>query len=143
MQYDQLTMLARWLPILLLRVPKLATNKSKHQTIRRNCNLFLKGSWWSAKQSENLKISRQTCKKRAASHPVLPASATHAKEHIILERARSLQYSRAMNLLRSPGRSAESSDQIHDALQRLHPPEHDDNIDTLSPHLSHRRPLTL
>jgi hypothetical protein len=132
-------MLARCLPILLLRVPKLATNKSKQQTIRRNCNLFLKGSWRSlvCKAKRELEDLNANMQKRAASHPVLPASATHAKEHIILERARSLQYSRAMNLLRSPGLSADSGDQIHEDLQRLHPPEQDHNMDTMSPHLSH------
>ena len=89
--YDQLTMLARCLPILLLRVPKLATNKSKQQTIRRNCNLFLKGSWRSlvCKAKRELEDLNANMQKRVAS--VSPASATHAKDHIILERARSLQ----------------------------------------------------
>ena len=56
------------------------------------------------------------------------------KEHIILESAR---YSRVMNLLRSPGLSADSGDQIHEDLQRLHPPEQEHNIDTMSHQVSH------
>ena len=50
--HDQLTMIARCLPILLLRVPKFASHKSKEQTMRpsRNCNLFLRGSWPSLTQ---------------------------------------------------------------------------------------------
>jgi hypothetical protein len=138
-QYNQLAMLARCLPIFLLRVPKLATNKSKQQTTRRNCNLFLKGSWRSlvCKAKREFKDVNANMQKRASSHPVLPASATQAKELIILERARSLQYSRGMNLLRSPGLSADSGDQMIEALQRLHPSEQDHNIDTMSHHLSH------
>ncbi len=98
------------------------------------------GAAWSAKQGEDLKISMQNMLKRAASRPVLPATATPAKQHIILpERAslRSPQDSMAMNLLRSPGLIADSVDQIHEALQRIHPPKQDHNIDTMSPHLSH------
>ncbi len=75
-------MLARCLPILLLRVPMLATYKSKQQTIRHNCILFLKDSWRSlaCKAKRELEDLNANMQKRAASHPVSPASATHAKE---------------------------------------------------------------
>ncbi len=41
-----------------------------------------------------------------------------------------------MNVLPSPGLSADSGDQ-HKALQRLYSPEQGHNIDSMSPHLSH------
>ena len=63
--YDQLTMMARCLPILLLRVPRYATHKTKQQIIRHNCRLFLRGSW----PSLSLKAQRELeGLNRAASH---------------------------------------------------------------------------
>ena len=119
--------------------PYLTSPSSKARHKRHNCILFLKDSWRSlaCKAKRELEDLSANMQKWAASHPVSPASATHAKEHIFLERARSLQYSRAMNLLRSPGLSADSGDQIHKALQRLHPPEQEHNMDTMSHQVSH------
>ena len=136
--YDQLTMIARCLPILLLRVPPLATHKGKQQIMRHNCNLFLKGSWRSlvCKARRELEELNERAHKRTASHPTLSGS-SRSKEQTVLDRARSLQYSRAMNILRSPGLAEDSGDQIHAALQKLHPHEQDPHIDESSPRVPH------
>ena len=102
-QYDQLTMIARCLPILVLRVPSLATNNSKQQIIRHNCNLFLRGSWQSlaSKAKRELDELNANLQTRADSSQSRPNSRRLPREQFILDRARSLQHSRAMKLLRS------------------------------------------
>jgi hypothetical protein len=56
-----------------------------------------------------------------------------SRDQAAIDRARSLQYSRAMNILRSPGLAAESGDQIYKALQELHPKEEGHSIDSTTP----------
>jgi hypothetical protein len=46
---------------------------------------------------------------------------THKKIHSVLQQARNLNYSRAMNLLRSPGLSEDPTDKIYEQLKALHP----------------------
>ena len=43
--YDQLTMMAQCLPILLLRLPKPFSQAAHTKLICRRCDLFLAGSW--------------------------------------------------------------------------------------------------
>ena len=43
--FDSLTILACWLPILLLRVPPLVQRDAKAGFIVRNCHRFLPGAW--------------------------------------------------------------------------------------------------
>ena len=45
--FDQLTMLAKCLPILLLRVPPRLAAATKASIVIKNCNRFLKGAWQS------------------------------------------------------------------------------------------------
>jgi hypothetical protein len=118
-------MIARCLPILLLRVPKFASHKSKEQMMRRNCDLFLRGSWPSLTQKAVRELTALNTS--ATSQKNLPQQSgcrsKFLKHEEVLRRARSLQYSRAMNLLRSPGLATEPGATIHEALRELHPQE--------------------
>ena len=87
----------------------------------------------------NLAVAKKNCKFQKAVRELtaLNTSATSQKNlpqpsgcrskflkhEEVLRRARSLQYSRAMNLLRSPGLATEPGATIHEALRELHPQE--------------------
>ena len=91
--YDQLTMIARCLPILLLRVPRYATHNTKQQIVRHNCRLFLRGSWPSLSLKAQRELEELDTINRTGPSMV-------SREQTILHRVRSLQLSRAMGLLR-------------------------------------------
>ena len=131
--FDQLTMVARCLPILLLRVPPHATTKAKQQIVRHNCHLFLRGSWpsLSLKAKRELRALNDPAEKQATRSAA--GSQSVFREQAILQRARALQLSRAMALLRSPGLSTDPADDIHKALQALHPQEDLDHVDAAEP----------
>ena len=56
-----------------------------------------------------------------------PPDTASVRSAQVLERARQLQYSKAMNLLRSPGLARQSLEEIVETLQALHP--HEDQLD--------------
>ncbi|MFN9941973.1 MAG: hypothetical protein ACK56I_21105, partial [bacterium] len=68
---------------------------------------------------------------------VLSKTSTISRDEAAIDSARSLQYSRAMNIFRSPGLTAESGDRIYKALQELHPKEEGHDIDSTSPRLDY------
>ena len=91
--YDQLTLLARCLPILLLRVPKKATMKTKQQLMRQHCNLFLRGSWQSLalKAGRELRELNERAQQHAQTSQKRQAPNQAFKAHIALERTKALQ----------------------------------------------------
>ncbi len=90
------------------------------------CELFLSGSWRLLTTD-----SEAACEMRdLAEHHTAPAinTAKHhdnvtARHNVALEKARRLQYSRAMNLLRSAGIATDDLQTVHAQLSALHPPE--------------------
>jgi len=136
--YDQLVnsiaMLARCLPIRLLRVQTNASTKAKQNLIRHNCHLFLRGSWPSLVLKANRELTQlnEASKQSRTNLPGIQQSQVR-REQTILARARAMQYSRAMNLLRSSGLSTASGEDTSRALQDLHPSEELDINDLPNP----------
>ena len=122
--YDQLHMIARCLPILLLRVPHTATQAAKSKIIIKNCNKLLCGSWRSLTIAAIRELNEMNSYAQNAkmSHSERSIS-TERNIEIILDKARSMHYSKAMNLLRSPGLSQEVAQTVLEQLKRLHPEE--------------------
>ena len=121
--FDQLTMLARCLQILLLRVPPRADSDFKGSIIIRNCQRFLNGHWRSLATTahEELTVCNiLAARPRAQDRPIPPPQEASKHQHV-LARARALHYSKAMNLLRSPGLATQSPTEVTAALADLHP----------------------
>jgi hypothetical protein len=120
MLYDQLTMLAQCLPILLLCSQTLTTQAAKTKYVCRTCELFLSGSW----RLLTTEAAREM--RELAEHQTAPDIRT-AQHHdnvtaqVALKKARRLQYSLVMNLLRSAGLATDDLQTVHDQLSALHP----------------------
>ena len=128
--YDKLTMMAQCLPILLLRATPFTSNAARTKLICRKCNLFLSGAWRLLTTEAARELADRPVPRPAPSPASLPEQqqpkAQVARQHqIVLERTRLLQYSRAMNLMRSPGLATDGHQSVQAQLQALHrhPPE--------------------
>ena len=123
--FDQLTMLTRCLPTLLLRVPPQADRQTKGSIMIRNCQRFLQGQWRSLATTahEELTVCNVLAARPRQEDSPQPPPTEASKHQHVLARARALHYSKAMNLLRSPGLATQSPEEVAAALTALHPPE--------------------
>ena len=121
--YDKLTMLVQCLPILLLRAVPFTSNAARTKLICRKCELFLSGSWrlLTTEAARELAACPASTSARLPGQP--PTNQASQRHQTVLQKTRLLQYSRAMNLLRSPGLATDAPDEIHSQLQALHPAE--------------------
>ena len=124
--YDQLQMVCRCLPILLLRVPAKASAADKIKRVRHNCSQFLRGQWRALVAAAEYDFEQANTKAsqyaQAAAQGQMP-DASKKKVDTVLNMARKLQYSRAMHILRSPGCSTAPLEEILQQLEILHPDE--------------------
>ena len=121
---DQLQMLARCLPILLLRVPRTFNVAGKVKIVKRNCAQFLRGEW----RSLVVKAQRELQQAAKQVETRTPISENEQQERqrrieVAAEQTRKLNYSKAMNILRSAGLSKEDPAVVLQQLQDLHPDE--------------------
>ena len=132
--HDQLLMLTRCLPILLLRVPRRATHAAKVKIVQHNCNRFLQGHWrgLAATAERELLRDAEAASARPPQRAATPGAETTRSHRFAEEQARKLNLSKAMHLLRSPGLATGDPDEILDRLQALHPSE-TINMDHLPP----------
>ena len=134
--FDQLTILAKCLPILLLRVPQRLAAATKAFIVIKTCNRFWKGAWQSLAlgAQQDLQVCNVLAQEKNHAAQQQPPDTASVHSAQVLERARQLQYSKAMNLLRSPGLARQSLEEIAETLQALHPQEGQLDLDqTLSP----------
>ena len=132
--FDQLTMLTRCLPTLLLRVPPMADHDTKSSIVVRNCQRFLQGHWRSLATTahEELTVCNILATRPRDQQSPTPPPTEASKHQHVLARARALHYSKAMNLLRSPGLATQSHEEVTAALASLHPSEPVIDMTTLS-----------
>ena len=121
---DQLQMLARCLPILLLQVPRTFNVAGKVKIVKRNCAQFLRGEW----RSLVVKAQRELQQAAKQVETRTPISENEQQERqrrieVAAEQTRKLNYSKAMNILRSAGLSKEDPAVVLQQLQDLHPGE--------------------
>lgn len=118
-KYDQMQMLIRSLPILLLRASSIAQRHKFTQVVNRRCALFLKGDWELLYHEALSDCEMQNTWDRTH----LPKRDDTNKQRMTLDQARKLNYSKAMTILQSPGLAMESSETLLTKLQALHPPD--------------------
>ena len=102
----------------------------------KNCNRFWKGAWQSLAlgAQQDLQVCNVLAQEKNHAAQQQPPDTASVHSAQVLERARQLQYSKAMNLLRSPGLARQSLEEIAETLQALHPQEGQLDLDqTLSP----------
>ena len=123
--FDKLTMLSKCLPILLLRVPSTVQREAKASIIIKNCQRFLNGAWRSLAITalQDLQASNILALGRNHVDRLQPPEVPTIRHEQALDKARQLLYSKAMNLLRSPGLARQPLDDILDTMQQLHPAE--------------------
>jgi hypothetical protein len=97
-------MVARCLPIFLLRVPSQAAQAdraTKAAIISRNCLRFLQGNWRSlaATSQQELEVCNARARNRHSDNARAQPPSTASKHDQVLDHARKLHYSKAMNLL--------------------------------------------
>jgi len=115
-QYDQMQMLVRCLPILLLRISSMAQRQKFTQVVNRRCAQFLKGEW--KLLYDEVLGDYEVQNEWDRTHLRRPDS--NNKQRIVLDQARKLNYSKAMNILHSPGLAADSPAAIAQQLQDWH-----------------------
>ena len=123
--HDQLQMLARCLPILLLRVPPQAPPHMKIKVVRDNCACFLRGEWQSLteKALKEMEEANQSTKEKIQEGRIRNTDDSAKRAAKALEQAQNLNYSKAMHTLRAPGLPpGDAADTIR-RLAQLHPPE--------------------
>ena len=118
-KYDQMTMLLRCMPLLLLR--RGPTYQNFTQLVHRRIGHFMRGEWRILYESTSKEQQMQN--EMDANRTGAPKPNISRKQERALEQARNLNYSRAMNILRSSGPPSESPDDLYRKLQQLHPPE--------------------
>jgi hypothetical protein len=119
-------MLLRSIPILLLQQGVLP----KHcftSVVNKRYSKFLQGDWQHLFQAalDDLELQNNT-RSDNSKNRAQDAGQPQCKPHLrlyphVLQQARDLNYSRAMNLLRLPGLSGDSSGEIYIKLQAFHP----------------------
>ena len=90
--YDQLQMLIRCMPILLLRVRKNTPHDKKIATVRKNCARFLRGEWRGLTETalEELDAANKAANNRSPGQQPTTAFDTLRKQADALEEARKL-----------------------------------------------------
>ena len=118
-RFDQTFMLIHSLPILLLSKDLQPHRGTFTQVVNRRCGQFLRGEW---RQLFTTAIEQQISHNEVDKHRSSKPS-SNKQQQIALEQARDLNYSRAMNILRSSGPAIDSPSVILNSLQSLHPPD--------------------
>ena len=118
-----MTMLLRCAPILLLQQDFLH-NQSCTTLVNKRCARFLLGEWQFLFQTalDDIQLHNEILlhQSKKSTRTIKPKSNSKLYTRV-LQQARDLNYSRALNLLRSPGLSGDSPDEIYSKLQALHP----------------------
>ena len=124
--HDQLQMLTRCMPILLLRVPRTATHATKTKIVQQNCTRFLQGNWRglvATAKHELQDAAAEAAKRASQTQPATAQSAPKRSLQFAAEQARKLNLGKAMHILRAPGLATGDHQTIVDSLHSLHPPE--------------------
>ena len=133
--FDKLTMLSKCLPILLLRVPPAVAPETKAAIITKNCERFLEGAWQglALAAQQDLEVCNIFAQGKNAAERRPPPDSAQTRLQQVLEKTRLLQYSKAMNLLRSPGLARQPLDVILQILAGLHPAESEQDLSQARP----------
>ena len=123
--HDQLLMLTRCLPILLLRVPRGATHATKIKIVQQNCNRFLQGNWQGLAVTAHRELTHAAAEAlaRPPRRPAAGGPDPTRSHRFAAEQARKLNLGKAMHILRSPGLATAAPAEILARLRDLHPPE--------------------
>ena len=118
--FDQLNMLNRCLPCLLLIRRRGDRDRAPASVVKKRCTQFLNGNWnLLYQQAVHILQVENTTPSRAS---VDSQEATRCRRHqAALKQARNLNYSRAMARLQSHGLSTDDPEAVRAALQALHP----------------------
>ena len=125
MEYDKLTMLARCLPILILRHHRLDSYAVRLANITKRSRQFLSGLWGSLVETALDDIIRANAHatKKALSGIPRPAETQAMRHEKASELVSKLNLSKAMHTLNSVGLASETPEQVVEMLQALHPLE--------------------
>jgi hypothetical protein len=110
-------MLIHILPTLLLRQDPQPYRGTFTQAVNRRCSQFRRGEW---QHLYHAALQEQELHNNLAQHRT-SKSTTNKQQRIALEQARNLNYSRAMNILRSLAPSTDEPAVILNNLNSLHP----------------------
>ena len=123
--YDQMLMLIRCLPALLLQVDGRDSFHARQQKVIKRCAKFLRGEWSSLLTStaQMLQGRNRYAETQLHEHQPPRQDSVEKRHERALELTRSLNYSKAMHTLRSEGTSKDDVDDIRQALRNLHPSE--------------------
>jgi hypothetical protein len=119
-RYNQMTMLLRCAPILLLQQGYFHKQNFTN-IVNRRCTQFLRGEWHHLFETAIEQNDLQNEIQEQQSPQKRKKTSDTKKYTQVLQQARNLNYSRAMNLLRSPGLSTDSPEKIYEQLKELHP----------------------
>ena len=124
-QFDQMYMLIRCLPALLLQVDPRDSFHARQQKVTKRCGKFLRGEWPNLVSStvQMMKGRNQYAREQLKQNPNQRPDSDDKRHERALELARSLNYSKAMHTLRSAGTSKDDMADIRQALHALHPSE--------------------
>jgi len=119
-RYNQMTMLLRCAPILLLQQGSFHKQNFTN-IVNRRCTQFLRGEWHHLFETAIEQNDLQNEIQEQQSPQKRKKTSDTKKYTQVLQQARNLNYSRAMNLLRSPGLSTDSPEKNYEQLKELHP----------------------
>ena len=124
-EFDQLQMLLRCMPAMLLQVQHRDTYDTRAKKVSARCGKFLRGQWRCLFDAavRDLQGENKHAELRHQQGRQSHQDSSSKRHEIALEQARELNYSKAMHILRSPGISRDDVQQVRQALRDLHPPE--------------------
>ena len=124
-KYDQMQMLVRCLPILLLRISSPAQRRKFTPCVNHRCALFLKGEWQTLYEEALSDMAMQN--EWEQTHIIKRRD--NNTQQLVLDQVRKQNYSKAMNILQSPGLAVDSPAVILQKLQDLHPADSADHVE--------------
>ena len=144
-EFDQLQMLLRCMPALLLQVEHRDSFETRAKKVSARCGKFLRGQWRCLYEAavQNLNGQNKHAELRQQQGRQSQQDSSSKRHEIALEQARELNYSKAMHILRSPGVSRDDIQLVLQTLRDLHPAEKVDASGIAHPGDIQPNPMTL